>query len=240
MPVEENQHVLEILPGFVLGILDDEETGQVVEHLSSCETCQAELSRLQAVAADLPLALSQAQPPAKVKAGLMKSIQAVKSAQAGTLATAAEKKAGFWQRWLPVMGVAVVVLLAAINLLLWRQLSNSQQAQTPMKVVALANTQYSPNAVGTLVIDQNGQYGTLVVDNLAALDNTLQYQVWLIRANEHTSGGVFSVNPDGYASLEVMAPQPLTSYDSIGVSIEPFGGSPAPTGNRVLGGDIPR
>jgi anti-sigma-K factor RskA len=240
MSVNVNQHVLEILPDFVIGLLSDDETSQVAEHLSGCATCQAELSRLNTVADDLPLALVQTEPPARLKDNLMKTIQHSKSRQAGSIPQAeTEKKVGFWGRWLPVMGVALLVLLAVTNLVLWQQLTNSnQQAQIPMKVVALANTQYSPSAMGELVIDNNGQYGTLVVDSLAKLDDSLQYQVWLIRGNEHTSGGVFSVNPDGYASLEVMAPQALTSYDSIGVSIEPFGGSLAPTGNRVLGGVI--
>jgi type II secretory ATPase GspE/PulE/Tfp pilus assembly ATPase PilB-like protein len=41
------------------------------------------------------------------------------------------------------------------------------------------------------------------------------------------------------AALEIHAPEPLSSYDSIGVSVEPYGGSPAPTGDRVLSAVIP-
>jgi anti-sigma-K factor RskA len=242
MSVTDSQHVFDLLPAFVLGALADEETYQVVSHLDDCPACRDELERLQTVADELPLALSQVEPPARVKENLMNSIHRRNSAQAQTVSRAETvKQAGFLQKWLPVMAAALVVLLAVTNLVLWRQLSASnQQAAVPMKVVALANTAYSPNAMGELVIDENGKYGTLVVDSLAALDNTLQYQVWLIKGEAHTSGGVFSVNPDGYASLEVMAPQPLSSFDSIGVSIEPFGGSQSPTGDRVLGGVIPR
>jgi anti-sigma-K factor RskA len=107
-----------------------------------------------------------------------------------------------------------------------------------MRVIALANTKDSPQAVGTLVTDQKGIYGTLVVDNLARLDSSHQYQVWLTQAGKRISGGVFSVNPDGYASLEILAPLPLIQYDEIGITIEPNGGSPGPTGAKVLGGAI--
>ena len=108
----------------------------------------------------------------------------------------------------------------------------------PMRVVALAGTKDSTQAIGTLVMNPSGEYGSLVVDHLAALDAGHQYQVWLIKDGQRTSGGVFSVNPDGYASLELYAPLPLIEYQSIGITIEPAGGSPGPTGAKVLGGDL--
>ena len=72
-----------------------------------------------------------------------------------------------------------------------------------MQVVALANTQNSPGAQGTLIINQPGDYGTLVVDKLAELDSSHQYQVWLLKDGQRVSGGLFSVNQEGYASLEI-------------------------------------
>ena len=57
--------------------------------------------------------------------------------------------------------------------------------------------------MGTMIMDQKGDYGTLVVDKLAVLDSNQQYQVWLIKDGQRISGGVFSVNHDGYASLEI-------------------------------------
>jgi len=138
------------------------------------------------------------------------------------------------------LGLALIVVMAMGNVLLWRQLNLSKnQAATPMRVIALANTADSLQAAGTLIMDQRGEYGTLVVDNLATLDSGKQYQVWLKRDGERVSGGVFSVNSEGYASMEILAPMPLIQYDSVGITIEPAGGSPGPTGAKVLGGDIP-
>jgi len=36
----------------------------------------------------------------------------------------------------------------------------------------------------------------------------------------------------------VQANQPLDTYQSFGITIEPNGGSPAPTGKKVLGGNL--
>jgi anti-sigma-K factor RskA len=241
MSVEVGNHVIDQLPAFVLGALTDEETIQVAEHLAVCQTCQAEQSRLQLVADDLPLALTQAAPAARVKANLMRTIQAQKKERKPAADSEGwQKFLTFIRQPLPAFGAALILLLVIGNLLLWRQLiTRGSLVNTPMRVVALANTQNAIGAVGTLVMDQKGDYGTLVVDKLAMLAPTQQYQVWLIKDGQRTSGGVFSVNPDGYASREIAANLPLAQYDSIGITIEPFGGSPAPTGPKVMGGEIP-
>jgi anti-sigma-K factor RskA len=107
-----------------------------------------------------------------------------------------------------------------------------------MQVVAMVGTDAVPAAVGTLVISEDGEYGTLVVDGLPALDPDHQYQLWLIRDEQQTSGGVFSVNPEGYGALWISSPEPLSSYPVFGITIEPEGGSPGPTGDKVLGSSL--
>ena len=240
MSLEVENHVIELLPDFVLELLTDEETKQVVKHLAECPICQVERSRLQSVADDLPLALVQTSPPPAVKDRLMGAIHSPQ------MKIRTPNQSPIWQRLesllrgrLPALGLALIVVMALGNLLLFRQLNLANQRSTStMRVIALANTKDSPQAVGTLVTDQKGIYGTLVVDNLARLDSSHQYQVWLTQDGKRISGGVFSVNPDGYASLEILAPLPLIQYDAIGITIEPSGGSPGPTGAKVLGGAI--
>ena len=241
MPVELENHVIDLLPAYVLDALTDEETDMVAEHLAVCHTCQAELARLQLVADDLPLALMQTAPPPRVKDSLMASIHSRSSASAASPEQSTwQKLVGFFRMPLPAVGVALIVILALGNLFLLRQLNlTGQQSNTSMRIIALANTKDAPNALGTMIIDRQGDYGTLVVDKLAALDSNQQYQVWLLKDGQRVSGGLFSVNPDGYASLEIMAPMPLAQYDSLGITVEPVGGSPAPTGAKVLGGAIP-
>jgi anti-sigma-K factor RskA len=240
MQSEVENHVTDLLPAFALDALTDDETNQVVTHPAGCSTCQDELARLQLVADELPLALAQVSPSSAVKTRLM---SAIRERQGVSPASA---RPTFWQKlaqslWrpLPALGIVLIVILALGNLILWRQLSGSNpQAVNSMRVVALANTENSPGAVGTLVMDPRGHYGTLVVDNLAPLSPGQQYQVWLTKGDSRTSGGLFSVNYEGYASLEITAPLPLASYDAIGISIEPSGGSADPTGLRVMGVDL--
>jgi anti-sigma-K factor RskA len=111
--------------------------------------------------------------------------------------------------------------------------------------VALAGTDAAPGASGVLVISQDGSSGTLVADGLPVLEAGKQYQLWLIHDGQRDSGGVFSVSPaqaagvtpDSYAVMAVQSARPLTDYTGFGVTIEPAGGSPGPTGQKVLGGN---
>ena len=241
MSVDHENHVIDLLPDYVLEILTVEETSRVAEHLAGCQICRAEFHRLQQVADELPLALAQTEPPLRLKANLMGSIHA------RNLKPAPTSQPSFWQSLtsilqtrLPAWGLALVLILVVGNLLLWRQPNPSNsQTNTPMLVIALASTTDAPQAAGTLIMDQNGHYGTLVVDHLPALDADHQYQVWLNRDGDRISSGLFSVNYEGYGSLELTAPDPLIQFDSIGITIEPKGGSPGPTGAKVLGGDLP-
>jgi anti-sigma-K factor RskA len=240
MALEYENHVIDLLPDFVLEMLSDDETNQVADHLAGCPNCRAELSHLQQVADEIPLALVQTSPSPALKTRLMEAIHNQPSA------TLLPTRQTYWQKlshslqmpW-PAIGLAIIVILVLGNLLLLRQLNlNSLNATVSMRVVALANNENSPGAIGTLVIDPHGNYGTLVVDNLTPLAPDRQYQVWLLKGDARTSGGLFSVNYQGYASLEITAPLPLASYDSIGISVEPSGGSSEPTGLKVMGIDL--
>jgi anti-sigma-K factor RskA len=137
-----------------------------------------------------------------------------------------------------MVSLALLVALAVVNLTLRQQINASKVESGRMRIVTLEGTDAAPDATGTLVLSENGEYGTLVVDGLPHLDAAHQYQLWLIKDGQRTDGGVFSVSYTGYGALEVSSPDPLSSYPAFGVTIEPAGGSPGPTGDKVLGGSL--
>jgi len=233
-----DNHVLEWLPAFALNCLTDEETAQVAGHLAVCADCREELRAYQSTADELPLALAQVSPRPALKDTLMKEIHSRRMKAVGIPERPGKRRwIDYFRRSAPAWAMALIILLAVGNILLWRRL-NQAGPTTTMRVIAMAGTVNAPGAKGTLVMNPSGEYGSLVVDQLAPLDAGHQYQVWLIRDGQRTNGGVFSVNPDGYASLELYSPLPLIQYQAIGITIEPWGGSPGPTGPKVLGGDL--
>ena len=144
---------------------------------------------------------------------------------------------------MPVWGAVcllLIILLTISTVVLWQRVNRLSQAEpaTALQTVNLTGTQMAPYANGLIVISLDGQHGTLVVDRLPALDDDHQYQLWLIENSHRDSGAVFSVSQTGYGSVWVSSPKPLAYYSNFGISVEPAGGSPSPTGNKVLGGSI--
>jgi len=212
----------------------------VSEHLADCARCRAALLSYQKVVDELPLAAAEAVPPPELRQKLLNKVRGHSAAPLASRATWRQRLGWFIKA--PAWGaasLALVVVLAISNLFLWKQIDNPQnKAQPAFQVLTLYGTEKSPRASGMLVINQNGEYGTLVVDGLPRLDEAHQYQLWLIQGEQRSSGGVFSVGEGGYASLWVSSPQPLVAYNRLGITIEPSGGSPGPTGDKVLGGDL--
>ena len=236
-------HVVELLPAHTLDCLDEEDALLVAEHLAVCPVCRAELVSYQGVVDQLAMAVPCSEPPADLRRQLMEHVRPPHPRGISQPRPAWRQQLGRALRPLqhPAWGLASLALILALivsNVLLWQQVnrpgsvSNGQR----MRSLALAGTAAAPAASGIVVISTDGEYGTLVVDGLPTLDKTRQYQLWLIRDGKRTSGAVFSVGQDGYGSVPILAPEPLIRYSSFGVTIEPSGGSPGPTGDKVLGG----
>jgi anti-sigma-K factor RskA len=239
-----DSHVIEFLPAYALDCLSEAEARSVADHLATCESCRAELEAYRATVARLALAVPQIEPPAKLKGRLLKQIRAPRGGQAKV----APRLSG-WERFLdnaprltPAWGLAslaLILVLAVGNLLLWQRLDRfrGMSDAQPMRIVALKGSENTPEASGLIVISHDGKYGTLVVGDLPSLDAGRQYQLWLMKGGKRDSGAIFSVDTDGYISLEVHAPEPLGNYSAFDITIEPKGGSSHPTGASVLSGE---
>jgi hypothetical protein len=249
-----DEHVLDLIPAYAMECLDPEEINQVEIHLAQCTRCKEELNSYQAVVNRLALSPSQVNPPRHLKESILKSVELRHSSlpihppdrAPGVLHS---QKRGAWMAWartlLPVWGTASFILVLALGIstfLLWQQVQKASQPGTitfsDFQIVPLKGTSSAPKANGILVISQDGLAGSLNVDGLPLLDSTHQYQLWLIEQGKRISGGVFSVNQQGYGSLKVNSSRPLIEYSSFGITIEPAGGSPGPTGDKVLGGNL--
>ena len=232
-------HVTDSIPAFALDCLDPDEREQVARHLAGCPDCQAELRAYQSLVGELSLAVPESTPPRRLRqAILQKAIAspapAVKVNQPGPFSRLGQ----FFHAALPVWGLVSLVLvlvLAATNFITWQQLQSRPNLDT-FHVITLSSPDPAQKATALLVISDAGKFGTLVTDNMKTLDSQQQYQLWLIKDGKRTSGGVFSVNSSGYGWLRVESQTSLLDFQSFGVTIEPKGGSPGPTGTKVLGG----
>ena len=77
----------------------------------------------------------------------------------------------------------------------------------------------------------------LVAQGLPPAPEGKAYELWTITGTDApVAAGVFSVDARGVGSLRVALPAAGGTVDSFLVTLEPMGGSPAPTGATYLAG----
>ena len=236
----DETHVLDLLPAYALGILDADEADHVGEHLLSCWICRAESSTFQETAEQLSFAAPVAVPSPDLKNRLFQRVQSVRP-QPHVPAQAARR--AWLERLLPVWGLlslGLIIALAAFNLSLWQRLNQLEFITAPggMRAIPLSAANAASDATGFVIVSGDGDSGALIVDGLPPLGEDQQYQLWLIRAGERTSGAIFSTDEKNYGGTRIRVAGSLLEYSAVDVTIEPAGGSPQPTGAVVLGGPL--
>ena len=235
-------HVLELLPAYAIGSLDSEEAHRVEEHLLSCWICRNESNAFQAVVGQLSFSAPVAVPSADLRERLMQRIHAALPKEQEHAPQKSPARS-FWERLLPAWGLAslfLIVALAGSSVVLWQRVSHLEFMTAPggMRAVPLTAPDESSSATGFVLISPDGDAGALAVDGLPPLGESQQYQVWLTRDGQRTSGAVFSTDEHSYGGTRIRVPGSLLDYSSVGITIEPAGGSPQPTGRQVLRGTL--
>lgn len=238
--MDPNNHVETLLPGYVLGCLDEAEMAQVAKHLDDCPACQIELEQYQAVSDRLALALPEREPPVALESRLMARIRPQQRPSPQPQLSWRQQLVAWMQRSAPAWGLAslaLILILSVTVLTLWQRVNQLEQpAYTSGRyAIDLVGVENAREATGFIIVDESNQQNFLVVNGLPALTETQQYQLWLIEDGQRTSGAIFSVSQEGYGWVQVSSPIPLSNYSNFGVTIEPAGGSPGPTGAKVLG-----
>lgn len=112
-----------------------------------------------------------------------------------------------------------------------------QSNQSDVITVSLKGTEAQPRARGQLIADPNEQSAVLVISGLPPLEPGQTYQVWLI-GDAPVSAGLLTVDENGQSVLIVTSEESIGSFHSLGISIEPEGGSEQPTGEIVVLSDL--
>ncbi len=243
-----DHEIEELLPAYALGATDPEERRQVEAHLNECDNCRTILTSYRTLTEGLLHTALPTRPPKALRARLSKQIR---------------RKTGLprWKRGfqkVPAAGLALavaLVLLLAVNLgfLVQTQrlleqgrgvLVQQQAGQTAAAIASYPSSQVAlieeDGVRGTFVYDPDLPVGVMYVWGLQPPPADKTYQAWLIDAEgRRLSGGLLTFSADsGYGWLMIEAPNPMSEFRSLGVTLEPAGGSAAPTGPRILGTDL--
>jgi anti-sigma-K factor RskA len=232
----DNLHVDDLLPAYVLGVLEDDEIVQVEEHLPTCETCRADLGRLRFVPDDLAYEPEPLTPDPARRAQLLARIQEESTPpqpQAPTEPPASERRGGLRgllqnilgtsQREQDDAGDALLDIVASPDSAAWE----------------LRGTEEMPNGYARLIGVPGRSDAVLVTEGLSGLAADRVYQLWLIAADQPPVPSItFRVDQRGRGHATLRAPVALSQYAVAAITPEPTGGSPGPTGAIVVMGNL--
>ena len=244
MPDSDHESVLELIPAHALNSLNTEEEEMVRRHLPGCDICSAELASYESVVDDLALAAAVAETSPALKEELIHQIHVEPSSPPSPSTPERGWRQGISEvirnlltgpRWRPVV-LLFLIGLAVSNILLRQQLNTTDP--NSWRRVPLTGSELAPEGRGIIYISADGRNGTLIVDQMPQLRSEHQYQLWLIKNGQRSSGAVFSVDSDGYRGIQIESSEPLQEFGAFGITVEPVGGSPGPTGKRILGSVI--
>lgn len=235
------------LSALALGALDSAERIEVEAHVRGCAECQAELQALLRVVDGIGLAASPVTPPEALRSKVLANataqtqLSAIRPAdvRAAVLPPLPPKPAGSWM--MPLALAASLVLAAAALFYAFRLHTEVDELRKTTRLLQSADLvranmkgqTSAPNATGLALWSRaNGMIFSAA--QLPKLPAGRVYQLWTITGTTATSAGLLTPDANGAVRLELPVPANAAKPDAFGLTIEPAGGSPAPTLPIVL------
>jgi anti-sigma-K factor RskA len=240
---------------FALDAVSPEERAAVEKALASSESLRAEAGELADTAAALADAVQPVQPSAGLKDAIFAQLDATpqlpreeRAPDAVVEPSAAPDPAGPAQerartRWFRRPAVLVTAVAAAAALVVGGitvplLINGTTQQQDPFAAIASASdAQTVTTAVangGTATVVWSGELGRAAIELEGAtpLDESSDYELWFMGDDGTRSAGLVQVDATGDARQELAGE--MGAGDIIGLTVEPAGGSPQPTGDPIL------
>lgn len=251
-----NADVHALSGAYALDALEPAEAAAFEEHLESCSTCTDEVRSLREAAGALALDVAETPPPS-LRSSVLAGISQVRplppvgdahpvepparpDAPVDELGAARERRTRRTSPWL--VGVAAALALVAGGSVVRSVQLDNQLDSVSAQAAAVSAVLTAPDATtatasvatgGRAAVVSSASLGksVLVTDGMAPAPTGRTYQIWyLSESGAPTSAGFV---PAGERSAVVLEGD-LAGATGVGVTVEPEGGSTAPTTTPVL------
>jgi anti-sigma-K factor RskA len=243
----EREKITSLFGAYALDALPDEDMAAVEAYLAAHPDAEGEVAMLKDAAAMLPYSVTAATPDPRVRLRLMAQVYQEALAETGRAAPAPTP---IRQRprdliW-PI--AAAILLVCTLGLGGWAAALRHDVHRKDAEIAAQQTTAASAFSTSPVqgtqpgaptrgeVLKLGGTQAVLTISGLPPLASGKVYQVWFIAANTPVGAGIFSPNPDG--SWSGIVHGDISTAQAIAISVEPSGGSPAPTGDIVAKGSL--
>ncbi len=233
---------------YALNAVDDAERDRFERHLLGCRACADEVRGFAATVTAMGMAAAS-QPPPGMKHRVMAAAAVTRQlppAVEGRPARAARRSlAGQRSPWVPRLalglgaaGLAAAASLGIITITTQHQLDSVQSQNAAIAAVLAApdaRIASAPAATGgTTTVVASAREGTMVFTSsgLRALPSSKVYELWFLGPGNARRAGL--VPPASGGSTAPVLASGLEQGDKIGVTVEPAGGTNAPTSTPIV------
>jgi anti-sigma-K factor RskA len=240
-PAANCDDLRDLIPAYCLGALDPDDLARVERELPTCPELAAEIAQYATLAQHMLYSVPQAAPPPRLRAALLQAAAPVTAA-----APAAPQRAHWW-----MLAAAALLLALLTTNALWLAETNRLRGQHApditqpvylgsgaperLELAAPDDTDSTANLVWVAGPTGDTWVAWLVARQFPPLAAGQTYQVWLTRTGEAAlSAGLFTVDETGSGALVFEIDEPIESFNRVGVTVEPVGGSPGPTTAPVV------
>ncbi|MEO8330111.1 MAG: anti-sigma factor [Candidatus Nanopelagicales bacterium] len=237
---ERNGDAHTLTAAYALDALDDIERKTYERHLASCATCTEELRGFRQTTARLGL-VTQSQPPESLRARILTAAAGVPQERPTAISKAHTSRGLSATRWLSAAAAVLLVTTGALGVTAY---SNAQKASdlsaTASSVAAVLSApdaqsvqgRVSGGGTGSVVVSRDRGEAVFVTAGLAQPPSGTTYQLWAVDdAGAAKPNALLSPKPDGTAGDVVPWPAEATT---LGLTLEPAGGSQQPTTDPIL------
>ena len=217
MPVNDTD-LHELVAGYALDALDDEDKAAFERHLATCTHCAGELASFRETAASLAYALDAPPPPTELRGRILDAARAERSNVVPLRRRFALPALG----GLAAAAAVAAVALGVWNLTLSRELDDERTArEATERALALvadpdAERTALAGATGSLVVASDGT-AALVICDLREPPAGKTYEAWVIADRRPRAAGIFG--GDGGCSA-VPLDRPVPAGATVAVTVE--------------------
>lgn len=231
MTPTDNIHTL--AGAYALDALDDLERVRFEAHLDTCDTCAEEVSSFHDTAALLGAA-EAAPVPAELRRRVLEDIQHVR--QIGPVTA---RMSGIAPRLVSVAAAVLAVAVLSLSVVTagLRQRNDDLQTYEALAAIiqaedAITLTEQMGEARLQIVASPGSGAGAVLVNGMDEAPNGHAYQLWLLTEDEQAiPAGLLEVGEDG--SGEHIMRGDMDGVVAVGITVEPDGGSEAPTTDPI-------
>jgi anti-sigma factor RsiW len=225
----------ENIAAYVLGALPELDANVLEQHLVGCESCRADVELLRPVGSGLARSVPQVEPPASLKANLMRTVNEEALLRAGERRDPREplpflRRLGGLDPRIALAGALVVLACGVVIGVSLGQLG--QDGTSARTIAAKIDRRLMPTGTAVLEVSANDSHATLEVSGAPPPPAGRTYQLWIQRGGTIQRGPVFTVGRDGSRSAAV--PGGVRGAQAVMVTVEKAGGARAPTGRPVM------